>query len=118
MMSVENISLYSISAFYVFAGVSHFLSPSFFLKIMPKWVPNAKAVNLLVGGIEVALGLAMYFDETRSMAAWGIIALLIAVFPANMYHFQLAKQKGKQVVLTLIRLPLQGLLIYWAHTFV
>lgn len=114
----EEISLYAISAFYIFAGVSHFLSPKFFLKIMPKWVPYPKTVNLLVGAIEIILGAAIVFDETRTLAAWGIIALLVAVFPANIYHYQLARQKGKQVAMTLIRLPLQLLLIYWAYTFV
>ncbi|WP_456460029.1 DoxX family protein [Reichenbachiella sp.] len=118
MTTSQYISLYSISAFYLIAGISHFLSPKFFLKIMPKWVPSPKVVNQIVGAIEVLLGAAIFFDETRTLAAWGIIALLIAVFPANIYHYQLAKQKGKQVMATLIRLPLQALLIYWAHSFI
>ncbi len=85
---------------------------------MPKWVPFPKVVNLLVGVIEILLGVAIYFEETRTLAAWGIIVLLIAVFPANIYHYQQARQKGRQIAITLIRLPLQLLLIYWAYTFV
>ncbi|MEP2026081.1 MAG: DoxX family protein [Reichenbachiella sp.] len=114
----QYISLYTLSAFYILAGVSHFLSPKFFLKIMPKWVPYPNAVNLLVGAIEIILGAAIVFDETRTLAAWGIITLLVAVFPANIYHYQLAKRKSKQVIPTLIRMPLQGVLIYWAYSFV
>ncbi|SMD34692.1 Uncharacterized membrane protein [Reichenbachiella faecimaris] len=118
MDSSQSISPLLMAAFYIFAGVSHFASPKFFLKIMPQWVPKPKMVNFLVGLIEVALGVAMLFVQTRTMAAWGIIALLIAVFPANIYHYQLARQKGKQVVATLFRLPIQALLIYWAYSFV
>ncbi|WP_422360998.1 MauE/DoxX family redox-associated membrane protein [Reichenbachiella sp.] len=118
MEANKDISLLLITAFYIFAGVSHFFSPRFFLKIIPKWVPYPKVVNLAVGAIEILLGAAIYFEETRMLAAWGIIALLIVVFPANIYHYQLARQKNRQVIATLIRLPLQLLLIYWAYTFV
>lgn len=114
----ELISLFLMAGFYVFAGVSHFLIPKFFLKIMPKWVPFPEKINLFVGIMEILLGVGLVFSSTRVLAAWGIIALLIAVFPANIYHYQLARKKNKQVVATLIRLPIQALLIYWAYSFV
>lgn len=109
-----------MAAFYIFAGVSHFRTPKFFLKITPKWVPFPESVNLIVGGIEVLLGILLLIPITRPYAAWGIIALLVAVFPANIYHFQktMSKGRGKWFWITLIRLPLQGALIYWAYTFV
>ena len=107
-----------MSAFYCFAGVSHFRKPKFFLKITPKWVPHPEKINIIVGVIEIILGIALLFSITRNYAAMGIIALLIAVFPANIYHFQQARRKGKYIIPTLIRLPIQALLIYWAYTFV
>ena len=107
-----------MASFYAFAGVSHFRNPKFFLKITPPWVPEPEKVNLIVGAIEVALAVGLIFEATRSYAAWGIIALLIAVFPANWYHFQKARKKGKHQTATLIRLPIQLLLIYWAYSFV
>lgn len=106
-----------MAVLYILAGISHFRSPKFFLKITPPWVPTPEKVNFLVGAIEIVLGLGLCFATTRYYAACGIIALLIAVFPANIYHFQKAKQKNKQVMATLIRLPIQGLLIYWAYSF-
>jgi len=106
-----------MAAIYIFAGISHFRMPKFFLKITPKWVPNPEKVNIIVGLIEIILGIALCFSATRHYAAIGIIALLIAVFPANIYHFQLTRKKGKNSIPTLIRLPMQGLLIYWAYTF-
>lgn len=117
-MSAKLISLLIMSAFYCFAGVSHFRNPKFFLKITPKWVPYPQKVNIFVGIIEIILGVALLFESTRSYAAMGIIALLIAVFPANIYHFQQAQKKGKHIIPTLIRLPIQALLIYWAYTFI
>ena len=118
MTTLTLVSLYIMASFYIFAGVSHFRKPKFFLAITPKWVPFPEKVNLIVGAIEIALGVLVVFDSTRSFAAWGIILLLVAVFPANVYHFQKALQKKKGVILTLIRLPIQLLLIYWAYGFI
>jgi len=81
-------------------------------------VPAPERVNLLVGAIEIILGLALWVPALQSYAAMGVIALLIAVFPANIYHFQKARKTGKQLIATIIRLPIQGLLIWWAYSFV
>jgi len=118
MEQINQISLISMSVIYVIAGIFHFIKPKFFLKIMPKWVLYPTYVNLIVGAIEVILGLTLLFNYTRHFAAIGIIILLIAVFPANIYHFQKSLKKKRLVIPTLIRLPIQGLLIFWAYTFV
>lgn len=118
MLTTQLISLYLMSALYCFAGISHIIRPTFFLKITPKWVPFPDTVNIIVGLLEIAFGITLLFEVTRNYAAVGIILLLIAVFPANVYHFQKAWRKGKQMIPTLIRLPVQGLLIYWAFTFI
>lgn len=103
--------------FYAYAGISHFRNPRFFLSITPPWVPSPDKVNILVGVVEIALGVGLVVPATRSIAAWGVIALLIAVFPANFYHHQKARRKGKMVVGTMIRLPIQLLLIWWAYSY-
>ncbi|MFK7947995.1 MAG: DoxX family protein [Saprospiraceae bacterium] len=118
MSTLQLISLIVMASFYIFAGISHFRVPKIFLKITPKWVPYPEKVNILVGIIELILGVSLFFESTRSFAAMGIIALLIAVFPANIYHFQQARKKGKLVIPTLIRLPIQLILIWWAYSFV
>lgn len=118
MSILQVISLYAMSFLYCFAGISHFWKPKIFISITPKWVPSPERVNIIVGVIEVALGILLLFKTTRSAAAIAIIVLLIAVFPANIYHFQKATRKGKLVIPTLIRLPIQALLLYWAYTFV
>ena len=107
-----------MSLFYFFAGVSHFKNPVFFLKITPKWVIYPKIVNIIVGIIEVLLAVGLLFHNTRSISAYLIIVLLILVFPANIRHLMISLNKKKNIGFTIIRLPLQGVLIYWAYSFI
>ena len=117
MPTLYSLSLYLMAALYVFAGISHFRNPKFFLKITPPWVPAPDKVNIFVGAVEMLLGITLLFSTTRTFAIYGVIALLVAVFPANVYHFQKARKKGKHVLATAIRLPVQGLLIWWAWSY-
>lgn len=117
MTLVHEISLYLMAAFYIYAGYMHFKSPKFFLRITPKWVPAPEKVNIIVGAAEIALGILVLIPATRDYAVYGIIALLIIVFPANVYHLQKALKKKKFVWQTIVRLPIQGLFIWWAYSF-
>lgn len=117
---VKTISLIIMSLFYIIAGINHFRQPRFYKRIIPPWLPKHDWINWLSGAAEVILGILLLIPPTRELAAWGVIALLIAVFPANIYHLQ---QKGAGMKIPIwalwIRLPLQALLILWAywHTF-
>jgi uncharacterized membrane protein len=111
-------SLILMATVYVVAGITHFRIPRFFLSITPKWVPAPEVVNKIVGAGEILLGVLLLFPPTRTYAAIGVIILLVAVFPANVYHFQKALKKQKMVWGTALRLPVQLLLIYWAYSFV
>ncbi len=116
-MNLSLISRIVFASLFILAGLTHFVIPRFFLKIIPPWVPQPKIVNLFVGAVEIALGIALLFPVTQKLAAWGLIALLIAVFPANIYHFQQSRDHNKDFWPTLIRLPLQAVFVYWAYTF-
>lgn len=118
MSETQFTSLYIMAAFYIVAGISHFIIPTFFIKFTPDWVPAPKKVNILVGIIEITLGVALLFETTRSMAAIGVIALLIAVFPAHLKYHQMVKGKRKYEIISLLRMPMQLFLIYWAYLFV
>lgn len=118
MNELNYISLIIMSLFYFFAGVSHFKNPVFFLKITPKWVIYPKTVNIIVGIIEILLAVGLLFQNTRFISASLIIALLILVFPANIRHSMISLNKKKNIGLTIMRLPLQGVLIYWAYSFI
>lgn len=117
-VDLYTLGLYIMASFYFFAGVMHFVNPEFFLKIMPPYIPRPEVVNLVVGAIEIVLGLMLFFPQTTNLAAWGVIALLVAVFPANWYHHQKARASGKLIIATLLRLPFQLLFIYWAYLYV
>ncbi|HAA16976.1 MAG TPA: DoxX family protein [Cytophagales bacterium] len=112
-----NFSLYLLAGLYILAGTMHFIYPKVYISITPKWVPSPAVINVLVGITEITLGILVLVPETQVLAAWGIIALLIAVFPANWYHHQKARRRGKMVAATLIRLPLQLALIWWAWLY-
>lgn len=117
-MSREIISLWVMAVIYVAAGVNHFINPVFYKKIIPPFLPNHGLINILSGAAEIILGVLLLIPAYTNWAAWGIIALLIAVFPANVYHFMKGWRKNKMVLVLAVRLPLQGLLIWWAHTFI
>lgn len=112
----NNILLFIMSAIYLIAGLFHYIFPAPYLKIMPKWVPYPKTANYIAGFFEILFAVGLLFPATRSLSAWGIILLLIAVFPANVEHYK--KTKGtKYELFTLLRLPLQLLLLYWAYLY-
>ncbi len=102
----------------LFAGVMHLIKPGFFLKIMPPYLPLHLELVYLSGFIEIGLGICLLFYRFSRLAAWGIIALLIAVFPANIYVYQHQEIVPASPTVHLIRLLFQGVLIgmaYW-HT--
>lgn len=73
---------------------------------------------LISGGFEILFGAGLLFEVTRSWSALGLIILLVAVFPANIYMAQRFKQKGhKYTWIAYARLPLQVVLIYWAYLY-
>lgn len=108
--------LYLMSGLYIFAGVMHFLKPRMFLRIIPPYIPYPKIMNALAGAFEILFGICLLFPLTRQYAAIGIIILLIAVFPANLYMYQKGA-KGIPKWALLLRLPLQLALIAWAYLY-
>jgi uncharacterized membrane protein len=105
-----------IAIMFVAAGTAHFLAPAWFDQIMPPGVPNARAATLLSGAAEIAGGVGVLLPSTRVAAGWGLIALLLAVFPANVHMLQMASQSNAALwyrAALWFRLPLQALLIWW-----
>jgi uncharacterized membrane protein len=107
---------WSAAAFYLFAGLSHFLHTASYVKIVPPDVPYPLAMVYLSGLAEIAGGAGLLIKSLRRPAAFGLIALLIAVFPANVYmavhHIQVTSRPIPDWLLYL-RLPFQLLFILW-----
>ena len=111
---------------YAVAGVAHFLAPNAFARAVPPEFPRPRALVYLSGVAEVLLGVGMQFDRTRRASSWGIVALLVAVFPANVYMAtddaasELVPDRfaGVARAAAWVRLPFQAVLVLWAwwHT--
>ncbi|MCY7278518.1 MAG: DUF4011 domain-containing protein [Phormidesmis sp. CAN_BIN44] len=115
MKWIKAISRLMLAALMVGAGVMHFLNPSFFVKIVPPYFPCHRELVAVSGAIEILLGVLLIIPNSSRLAAWGVIALLIAVFPANIYVFQHQEIVPASSLAHLIRLLLQGVLILWAY---
>jgi uncharacterized membrane protein len=103
---------------FVFSGVNHFVHPEVYLKIMPPYLPLHRELVYASGAFEVALGILLLAPKTSRFAAWGLIALLVAVFPANIFMATHPEQYPEMYPFLLwLRLPLQGVLVAWAWAY-
>lgn len=81
-------------------------------------MPNPKLLNAIAGIAEIVLGVGLCIPQFSSVAAWGIIALLVAIFPANLFMFTNKKAgMGLPKFILLLRLPLQIVLLVWAYFY-
>ena len=118
MKKLKFATMVIFAAFFFVAGVNHFVNPPFYLNIMPPYLPWPAALVIISGVAEVVLGIALLIPKLSRLAAWGIIALLIAVFPANLHMTMHPELYPEIPVIALwIRLPIQGLLILWAYYY-
>ena len=118
MVLLKRVGLYVMAALYALAGVMHFVDTEFFMRIMPPYLPWHLFFVYLSGVIEILLAIGLLIPRTRRLAAWGVIALLIAVFPANIYHFTSGGAGMDVPQWTLgVRLVLQFVLIAWAWVY-
>ena len=115
MTRLRAISRYLLATLMVFAGVMHFVRADFFLKVMPPYLHFQLELVYLSGVCEAFLGLLLFVPRYRRLASWGIIALLIAVFPVNLHVFQHQELIPAPPIVHLLRLPLQGILILMAY---
>ncbi len=105
--------LVAMSVFYVAAGLNHFRDPGFYLGIVPRWLPWPAGLVLASGIAEIALGVLVLPRTTRRLAGFGLVALLVAIFPANV-QMAIDGHAGVPSWALWLRLPLQGVLIAWA----
>jgi len=114
------ISIYFFGPAYIYIGIRHFTEPDFFLSIMPNYMSLHLELVYLSGFFEVLFGVMLLINKYRVVAAKGLILLLIAVFPANIY---LAQSSLAQSLLgitqetAIIRLPFQILFLLFAYWF-
>ena len=118
MPSFKNVTKVIFGLLFIGAGVNHFLNTPFYLSIMPPYLPWHYALVIVSGVAEVVLGIGLLIPKLSRLAAWGIIALLIAVFPANIHmatHPELYPTIPE--IALWLRLPLQAVLVLWAYSY-
>ncbi|NGX85199.1 MULTISPECIES: MauE/DoxX family redox-associated membrane protein [Aequorivita] len=109
---------YLMGVLLVLAGMNHFRKPKLYERIMPPYIPAHSTMVMLSGVAEMVLGFMLMNKNSQEMAAWGIIALLIAFIPVHIYMLQDKKASMKLPKWALIvRFPLQLGLIYWAYLY-
>lgn len=107
---------YLLVAFFVLGGINHFINAAFYARMMPSYLPWHSFLVYLSGFFEVALGLLILVPTFTRVAGWGLIALLIAVFPANLQmalHHELWPEFSAAKLW--LRLPLQIVFIAWVY---
>ena len=116
----RTVSRWLLTLFMVAAGANHFVSPDAYVAMMPAMLPAPLTLVHVSGVAEILGGLGLILGATRRLAAWGLIALFIAVFPANLnmaiHHLPLGTYQVPSWALW-ARLPVQVLLIWWAASF-
>ena len=111
-------TIYFMSIGYTYVGIRHFIDPDFFLAIMPNYLSFHLEFVYITGIAEIVFGILLFFKKARTFASYGLIVLLISVFPANIH---LVESELSQSILnatknqTIIRLPFQGLFILLAY---
>ena len=114
---IKTLSIIIMSLFYIMAGTNHFINPDWYVRIVPPILPFKTAIVYISGILEIILGTLLIFPKTRFIASWGLILLLVAVYPANIY---VALTNGEVMDTTPLiawgRLPFQFVFIalaYW-----
>ena len=108
--------LFGLAMFFIFFGIDHFINPEFYLSIMPPKFPFHLEAVYISGFFEVLGGVGVLVSKFRKIAGWGLVALLVAVYPANIYMALNADAfMSISIELLYFRLALQFLFFYWAY---
>ncbi len=119
-MDYQYAFLLLMALFYLLAGTSHFIFPKVYYKATPPFAKKqVKTINIIVGISEILAAIGLLIPATRSLAAIGVIVLLITVFPVHLYMVRDPKASfNLPLWLLWLRIPLQLVLIAWAAAYV
>ncbi len=113
---LRKIVLFGLAVFFIFFGIDHFINPDFYLSIMPPAFPLHREAVYVSGLFEIFGGLGVLIPRFRKIAGWGLIALLVTVYPANIYMAVTPEAfPNISIGLLYFRLALQFLFFYWAY---
>lgn len=113
----RKIVLLSLAIFFIYFGTDHFINPDFYLSIMPPSFPLHHEAVYISGLFEIIGGVSIIIYRFRKIAGWGLFALVIAVYPANIYMaITPSAFPDIPIFILYFRLGLQFIFLYWAYT--
>ena len=113
----KKLVLFGLSTFFIYTGIHHFVNPGFYLSIMPPAFPLHTEAVYISGFFEVVGGVCVLIPRLRKIAGWGLVALLVAVYPANIYMAITPEAfPDIHVALLYVRLAFQFVFFYWAFS--
>ena len=113
----KKLVLFGLSTFFIYTGIHHFVNPGFYLSIMPPAFPLHAEAVYISGFFEVVGGVCVLIPRLRKIAGWGLVALLVAVYPANIYMAITPEAfPDIHVALLYVRLVFQFVFFYWAFS--
>ena len=115
-MTTKIVARYLLGLLFIAAGLNHFWHTAFYMAMMPPYLPWHLALVCFSGLAEIALGALVLFKRWQGVAGWALIALCVAVFPANLYMALNPALFSQFTPAGLwLRLPLQAVVIVWAY---
>lgn len=116
------VGLYTQAAFYLFAGLNHFINPAFYLDLIPKYLPYHEGINFLSGAVEIAFAFGLLWVQSRRWAALGIVLMLVAFVPSHVYFINIGGCVANGLCVPLwvgwLRLVIvHPLLMWWAWRY-
>jgi uncharacterized membrane protein len=113
METIKLILTFMFGAFMIFGGVNHFLKPAMYAPFLPEFLPR-EAINIIVGVLEIMVGIAAFIPQYRSWGTWGILVLMLVFLPLHIIDVFRDNPAIGSHKAALIRVPFQFLFILWA----
>jgi uncharacterized membrane protein len=116
---LQKVIIHALGYFYLVAGINHFLTPDFYLPLIPPFFSYPESINVLAGVAEILLGLGVLYFPTRKRGAWGIVMMLVCFIPSHVYFIQVGSCIPEGLCVPawigwLRLLLIHPVLIYWA----
>lgn len=119
--SIKRLLCYLLAVFFIVAGANHFRDPDFYLPLIPEYFPLPETINWVTGILEMVFGGLLFFRKYRTIASYGILALLLLFIPSHVYFIKIGSCIADGLCVPewigwLRLFAIHPLLLFWAWT--